>query len=213
MKNRSKGFSLIELIVVIGVIVVLGSMITGGVTILREKGRNVKCQNNLKQLGVQLQTSIDENRGRVPYKTDVASDSAWFNMLLSGMGQATPKSKLESNNGDGSTAIPLLICPSHRLFDSSSRYLSSYALNDAIAKDNGNLRISKIKDTSTFVFLFETMKPTIETIAKEDVATIGNFCHRNMANVCFVDGHVEGVVLEDAPNFIWSLDDQKKKED
>jgi prepilin-type N-terminal cleavage/methylation domain-containing protein/prepilin-type processing-associated H-X9-DG protein len=65
MPNLRRGFTLIELLVVVGIIAVLVSFLLPAVHSAREAARRVQCVNNLKQMGVALQ-SYHERLGAFP---------------------------------------------------------------------------------------------------------------------------------------------------
>lgn len=60
-------FSLIELLVVIGIIGILASLLMPAFSRAKGKAYDVKCISNLRQIGIALSIYADENQGKLPY--------------------------------------------------------------------------------------------------------------------------------------------------
>jgi prepilin-type processing-associated H-X9-DG protein len=60
-------FSLIELLVVIGIIGLLTSLLMPALSRAKGKANDTKCISNLRQIGIALSIYADENQGRLPF--------------------------------------------------------------------------------------------------------------------------------------------------
>jgi prepilin-type processing-associated H-X9-DG protein/prepilin-type N-terminal cleavage/methylation domain-containing protein len=64
--SLAKGFTLVELLVVIGIISVLIAMLLPALNKVRQQARTLVCASNMRQIGQMFAMYVDENRGWLP---------------------------------------------------------------------------------------------------------------------------------------------------
>ncbi len=100
-----RGFTLIELLVVVGIIAVLAGLLLPVVGLVRRMANDIKCGNNLQQIGAAIEVYKHENNDNFPKR------------LRWGVGQIDPRTNLPGfgdlfqNNGQLKGLTKILQCP------------------------------------------------------------------------------------------------------
>jgi prepilin-type N-terminal cleavage/methylation domain-containing protein/prepilin-type processing-associated H-X9-DG protein len=80
-RSRRNAFTLVELLVVIGIIAVLVAVLLPALNRARAQANVVKCMSNLQQIGVGIQVYVAQNKGLMP----LIWDRHWTQPAIPGM--------------------------------------------------------------------------------------------------------------------------------
>lgn len=201
--NKSKmGFSLVELMVVIGILIILSGLITTGVSRLRANGKRTQCMNNLRAYGTELVSYLDDFQGRFPTATDKTNARAWFNILPERLKRPRMADLVppQQEPTDFAVRIPNdddFICPSMTYERTPQQdYYCSYAINEDLVSMGKKARLQNITDPAFFIFLCETPTPSNPKVDLNTITSnneILSYRHRSSTIACFADGHVDAI--------------------
>jgi type II secretory pathway pseudopilin PulG len=211
-------FTLVELLVVVGIIVVLLCLLLPTVRTASEAARRNQCQNNLKQVAIALQNYV-EDHGALPPANATDEDGkplhSWRTLILPYMEEqqlylsiylAKPWDAM-ANAKAFTTRVPAYHCPSASDGDKRTKYL-------AVVTPNSCFRVTEPRSLSeitnrarTLVAIEVDAEHAVPWMLPQDadekvVLGLGgqqsNLAHPGVVLAVFLDGHVEAF-REDMP--------------
>jgi prepilin-type processing-associated H-X9-DG protein len=219
-------FTLVELLVVIGLIAILIALLMPALGRAREAARTVACASNIRQIGIASLVYANRNQGYLPIPVDDVNltggrpESAIWSTDTGGILDFT-QGTLIPDLGGPQVAEQLFRCPTEEEPRSlSARFLLrgrnfSYVFNAEVV-DSFNMRtgwkskrVNQIRRSARKVLLYENGDSAglNSTPVGYDVPPSAEVCrmvialrHHNRSNVFYADGHVElfdSLVLKD----------------
>lgn len=207
LRQRQAAFTLVELLVVIGIIALLISILLPALNKARAASEKVKCASQMKQVATAVFLYADDNKGAVP----IAYDSR----LGSGP-QGYVVERLRPYLGDGvglagGDMYRMFLCPTASSGDRpglfSIGYNSVYIFGkwwDPVTAPNPYVKLNRVRnavETCMWIDAYENTNPRdsyavfmmFNLKALDDSYGYPAFRHPGGANVAYCDGHVASV--------------------
>jgi prepilin-type processing-associated H-X9-DG protein/prepilin-type N-terminal cleavage/methylation domain-containing protein len=171
-RRRSRcAFTLVELLVVIGIIAALIGILLPVLSGVQSRGRDIKCQSNLRQILQALHNYATENKGSMPYGFywDPSAPRTWdpvgsdfrFVSWASQVGRYMAKGTNGDNVGDANFP-PVLKCPEAEL---AYAHVVSYVMNMIVGVSPWDELVVGNPPTAQ-------MKPPLITLMLKDTALV-----------------------------------------
>lgn len=133
-RTSRKGFTLLELLVVVGMIAVLIAILLPSLTRARETAKRTNCLSNLRQLGIAFVAYVADNDGSFPRPAVNPQPEDW---VYWHPGRDPNKGRIVPYLGNAVLNPDALLCPSDRVDthrpSGGSRYPYSYTINEYVA--------------------------------------------------------------------------------
>ena len=220
MKHATRpAFTLVELLVVIGIIAVLVALLLPSLGKARESARTIKCLSNLRQLGMATAMYSGECKGFLPYPTTTLGEQVLWFVVLDPYLQARANDA-RTGVAAGRSYREYKQCVVFESFeggkfsgsqDALKEFSRTFKMNTMLRHNNpySQARVTAVPNQSHFVYMgdatsldqtgpvpgqWENGQFSMEV---NDRTEAGPALRHNKdgANILFVDGHSETVYL------------------
>jgi len=202
--REHSGFTLVELLVVIGVIALLIGLLMPVLAQARRASTQAQCASNLRQWAIAVNLYAQQNGGYLPRRGQgdqptqtLTNYDDWFNELPPLLAQQTYQNLVAAGQMPQEGANSIWICP--ELYGTANQFgnLFGYAMNMALSARSAPYpdRIEKVGSTATLVFMADGPAgycSTVPYVATPTSPALFNPVprHNGMVNIAFLDTHV-----------------------
>jgi len=213
-RHRQAAFTLVELLVVIGIIALLIAILMPSLSRARQQSQRIQCMSNMRQLGMATMQYTTENKGWFPRAA--GGGSAFDDWIYWESARATTRDEGRLVKYLGTRFVEAhYICPSDNL-NGHLTYPYSYTMNEfmggVVAANNGDLhgriKVTQVKRSAEKIMFIDESSQTIDDgcWAPQHYSSDGHNLISNRhdkaaekstdpnagnGNALFADGHVE----------------------
>jgi prepilin-type processing-associated H-X9-DG protein/prepilin-type N-terminal cleavage/methylation domain-containing protein len=218
--SKRTGFTLVELLVVIGIIALLISILLPALSKARSSAQTMACLSNLRTMGQAVAMYAGEHKQCLPYPTTTLGEGLlWFNVLDPYL-QAKEAHDGRTGVAAGRNYKRYKQCVVYESFeggaysgaqDKLKEFARSFKMNSMLRHNNpaSQARITEIRQSSETVLMGDGVSLDL-TGPVEGLFESGQFSmevnditeaspalrHNGGANILFVDGHASNMVLK-----------------
>jgi len=189
------GFTLVEMLVVIGIIGTLAALLLPALSAAKMRAYRIVCINNLRQVGLGFHMFLHDHNSQLPMQVSVEEGGSeeYVQYGLSVGGQFyTSYHSFEVLSNEGIVPIQL-VCPADasRDFATNMPSLQNYNLSYAIGVNADYSQASSILAGDRNVIVQTSNTPTTQVIQPGSRLQWTSELHRYKGNMLVADGHVD----------------------
>ena len=201
IRRNSTGFTLVELLVVIGIVAILGAIALPAYTMAMNAAKKAKCSSNLRAIGSALNTYAGDN-----------------NMMYPQTGFIVPYGSIDSRTGKpgwveqidpyDNSSHEIFSCPGASYKNPFTYFTSAWAAyyQDGMQYPTPPVSVLRIQNPSAMILAGDNTFGNPSPDADADDAGPANLpfqkksFHQGSYNFVFVDGHVQSFTVFDKNN-------------
>lgn len=203
----NRGFTLVELLVILAILLVLAALIGVGLSSARERSAITQSSNNLRQLGLLAQQYAAENSGFLPVRDFGPAAAAQFQWTSALYTMAYDKPFPGWVPADTGANLKGTIFYSPMMKSDEGTPLRSYGINRYLARlplrinlePDNRLRLVAVNRPSETLLFADARNGSDVSEGSPNTARKLQFRNNGRALICFVDGHVESRLPSEVP--------------